>query len=119
MNELKLLGLAIKGIREAKGISMRELAERANLAPSTISVVEHGERDPNFNTLVAVCKVLGTKPSALLTLAEKLGRDLPDQIERRQESLRQEKAEIAKLSEELSSHISALIASSTTSGTSG
>ena len=119
MDDLKLLGLAIKAVREAKGLSMRELAERAELATSTISVVEHGERDPNFNTLVAVCRVLGTKPSTLLSLAEKLGQDLPKQIERRQEHLRQEKAEIAKLSEELSSHVSALLASSTSSGTPG
>jgi transcriptional regulator with XRE-family HTH domain len=76
MNELSKLGLAIKAARESLGLSMRQLAEAADLSPSTISLIESGQRDATFSTIVSISRALAVKPSILLDLAAGLDDDV-------------------------------------------
>ena len=75
-NELRSLGLSIKAARESKGLSMRQLAEKAGLSVSTISLLESGQRDVTFSTITGIARALDTKPSVLLDLALALGAEL-------------------------------------------
>lgn len=45
-------------LRESKGLSQEELAARAGLDRSYISLVERGRRSPTVNTLVKIADVL-------------------------------------------------------------
>lgn len=45
------LGLKLKSIRESKKISRKELAEKMNVTPTTITRYENGDRNLNFDTL--------------------------------------------------------------------
>jgi transcriptional regulator with XRE-family HTH domain len=52
-------GALLEHARRDAGLTRKELAERAGLAPSAISQYEHGTRSPGAVQLAAVCKVLG------------------------------------------------------------
>ena len=54
------LGQAIRAAREARGLSLRELARRVNVSPSFVSQIELGKANPSVGTLYAVVSVLGT-----------------------------------------------------------
>lgn len=59
----------IQEIREARGLSQRELAEKAGFgAPQTISDIELGKRDVKARELVRLARVLGTDVTVLLGL---------------------------------------------------
>lgn len=105
MNEIKTLGLAIKVAREGQGLSMRQLAEKAGVSVSTVSMIEGGERDPTFGTLVTIAKALGTKPSALLDVASSLTKGLPS-IEKNRTEMKRKKEEVSKLTNALSATLS-------------
>ena len=54
------LGPAVRAAREARGLSLRELARRLDVSPSFVSQVEHGKANPSVGTLYALVTVLGT-----------------------------------------------------------
>lgn len=58
----------LRQAREAKGLSMTQLAAQAGLSHAMISFVERNLRNPTFDTLLRISLVLGT--------------DLPDLIAR-------------------------------------
>jgi transcriptional regulator with XRE-family HTH domain len=49
--EARQIGLRIKELREARGMSSRELAERAGLTPQSVSRIENGRHDVVFTSL--------------------------------------------------------------------
>lgn len=51
-------GAAIKDAREAQGLSLRELAERAQVNAGYLSRVERGSRNPNPRWLASVIGAL-------------------------------------------------------------
>jgi len=57
------IGLEIKLIRERKGISGKELAERLGLSPSQVSRLEKGQRRINAETLRRIAEVLEVSPA--------------------------------------------------------
>ena len=70
-NELtRLLGRAVRETRERVGISQSELAAKADLHPTYVSVVERGLKSPTLYTLARIAKALEKKPSELIMLAE-------------------------------------------------
>ncbi len=87
---------------------MRELARKANLSASTISMLENGDRDVTLSTLTAICKVLGTKPSNLLTLASKLGNEA-SVIDKMRKQVRLQKEELEKLRDSIAEKASKLL----------
>jgi len=60
--------------RKALGLNQNELAKRAGIAQSTLSNIEKGRQRPQFDTISAICRVLGISILELLTYEEKPSR---------------------------------------------
>lgn len=52
------LGDRIKALREKRGLTRAELAERAGLSVIFVRKVEAGERNPSFDSLAEIARVL-------------------------------------------------------------
>lgn len=52
-------GIAIRALRDAQGLGLRELARLAEVNPSMLSQVERGLKDPSPRWLRAVTDALG------------------------------------------------------------
>lgn len=63
-------GKKIKSLRESKGWSQGTLAQRSDLAQSTISTLEIRTKHPNAQILQQVANALGTTVEDLLTEKE-------------------------------------------------
>ncbi len=63
------LGNAIKICREQKGLTRTELAEKAELSTSYISLLENNKRDPSLSKVEKIAEGLGVPMSILLFLA--------------------------------------------------
>ena len=63
---LKKLGLNIKILREAKGLSFRELSYACDIDNSKISKIEKGQINITFTTILQLAKALEVNPSELL-----------------------------------------------------
>lgn len=72
--ELPLLGRAIRLTREQRNLSTDELARTIAVPRENIDALESGSLDPTYELLVAIAEGLGTEPSALVLLAERLRR---------------------------------------------
>ena len=60
--------------RKELGLTQSELAKRAGIAQSTLSNIEKGKQRPQFDTISAICRVLGLSILELLTYEEKPSR---------------------------------------------
>ena len=63
------IGHAIRFCRQQKGMTQPQLAERASLSPSYLSVLEQGKRDPSLSTLKSIAEALSVPLSVLLFVA--------------------------------------------------
>lgn len=68
-------GKAIKIVRNTRGLSQKDLAERVGLAPSYISRMEAGERKPTTETLETISGALGI-PMYLMVLMSSEKKDI-------------------------------------------
>lgn len=66
------LGRAIGASRVERGLSRRQLADRAGLSYPYLCQLENGERNCPIGTLALVAAGLGTRASTLLARAEEL-----------------------------------------------
>lgn len=57
------LGLQVRALRKAKGLSLRELAGRARLSIGMISQIERGIASPSIRSLRQISDALGVPPS--------------------------------------------------------
>lgn len=57
--ELIALGTVIREKREAQELTQHELAERANVDRNYIGMVERGERNPSYLSLIKIAAGLG------------------------------------------------------------
>jgi predicted transcriptional regulator len=55
---LKAFGENLKRLREAKGLTTRQLADNADIAYSQIWTLESGQGDPTLTTLLALARAL-------------------------------------------------------------
>ena len=53
------LGRALRHLREERGLSLNELADRAEVDPETLARVERGAVDPRWSTVQALARGLG------------------------------------------------------------
>ncbi len=58
MQNKNVIGENIKRVREEKGMTQKELAEKCNLATITIRQYESGKREPKTRTLHKIAKAL-------------------------------------------------------------
>ncbi|WP_200956725.1 XRE family transcriptional regulator [Thermococcus barophilus] len=67
-NDTRMITLArnIRRLREEKGLSLTELAEKAGISKSTLSSLEAGKTNPTISTLWAIADALGVPFGALI-----------------------------------------------------
>ena len=53
----------LKEARAARLLTVRALAERAGVAPSTVYLAENGRSVPRFSVIRAICDALSVEPS--------------------------------------------------------
>lgn len=66
MKPTVLLGNTVRRLREAKGWSQEEMAEKANLHRTYISGIERGIRNPTLTILFKLADALGVEPGTLV-----------------------------------------------------
>ena len=75
-------GKALRIVRAAVGLQQQELAQRAGLTPSYVSLVEMGKRNPSSSAIRKLSRALKIPPHLLTLLAtEAEDADLIDQKE--------------------------------------
>jgi transcriptional regulator with XRE-family HTH domain len=67
-NEHRLLGGAVRALRERHGLSQAELAARAGLRRHHLAAIERGEVDPTFLTLVRITRAVPVPLVELMVL---------------------------------------------------
>jgi predicted transcriptional regulator len=65
------MGTALKTELEQKNMSIKELAEKAKIPPSTLYKVVSGERDPRFSTIKRIIEVFEPKNGFIAVIAAK------------------------------------------------
>jgi transcriptional regulator with XRE-family HTH domain len=64
------LGTALRELREERDLTQQQLAKKAGVAPTFLSDVERGTRNPSWSTILSIAKALKVKPSELVARAE-------------------------------------------------
>jgi transcriptional regulator with XRE-family HTH domain len=64
------LGVAIRLLRRARKLTIEDLAHAADMHPTYLSGIERGRRNPTWNKLTALARVLDIPMSALAHDAE-------------------------------------------------
>ncbi len=59
----------LKEARAARLLTVRGLAERAGVAPSTVYLAENGRSVPRFAVIRAICDALGVEPGDIAEFA--------------------------------------------------
>jgi transcriptional regulator with XRE-family HTH domain len=62
------IGLAIWGVRDDRGKSLRVVAGLAGMSKDTLQRIETGKRSPTLAEIVALANALDIAPSELMTL---------------------------------------------------
>lgn len=65
-----IFGQQLRKIREERKLSQEELAFRAKLDRTYISLLERGKRRPTLNTIFSLAAQLDIKPSELVRMVE-------------------------------------------------
>lgn len=66
-------GKAIRICRAAKGLSQKELASKAGIGSSHISLIEAGKRSPSLATVEKICDALRVPSHLVMLLAAEPG----------------------------------------------
>lgn len=66
------IGKEIKRLREEKGMSIRQLADKTGVIYSSIPAIESGKTDIRVGTLIRIAKGLGVSPEEILIGAKKM-----------------------------------------------
>jgi transcriptional regulator with XRE-family HTH domain len=68
-------GKTVRRRRQALGLTLEGLSERAKLSPNYLGTVETGRRDPSLSTVTKIAKALETTAAELLGGVKGLGPD--------------------------------------------
>ena len=58
--------MIVRQIREDRGLTQEELAERADVSATYIGFVERGDNVPTLTIIIQIALALGVRPSELL-----------------------------------------------------
>jgi transcriptional regulator with XRE-family HTH domain len=61
--------------RSARQLSQEALAEKAEIHPTHVGLIERGERNPSLNVSSAIARALGVNLSELIREAEQIQRN--------------------------------------------
>ena len=67
---LRRIRRRIRALRERRGLTQEDFADRCGVSVSFASLLERGERSPSYETLLQVAAALGLPPSELFRLEE-------------------------------------------------
>jgi transcriptional regulator with XRE-family HTH domain len=67
----KLLGEELRRARQKAGLTQEELAHRAQLDRSYVSLLENGHKTPTVDVLFRICTVSGVSASRVLARVER------------------------------------------------
>ena len=67
-------GENLKKIRESRGLTQKQLADKLNIASSTVGMYEQGRRQPDLDTLIKMSDKLLIPISMLIKTKYKLNR---------------------------------------------
>lgn len=70
-NKTKELGLIFRQRRQEKHMTMSQVAEKVNVAESTISRYENGSRDMPIKLFFDICDVLDLRPNDIQEMLRK------------------------------------------------
>ena len=62
-----MLGARIASLRQGRGLSQAELAQRLNISTSAVGMYEQGRREPSVDTLIALAREFGVSLDYLLS----------------------------------------------------
>lgn len=60
------IGKNIADLMKIKNISQTELAKRIGVVQSAVSLWINNKREPDYKTLLEICKILDTTPNEIL-----------------------------------------------------
>ena len=66
-----MLGAELKKARKAAGLTQEQLAFKAEIHRTYVSMLERGKGSPTVETLLRICKVLNVRASTLIRRIEK------------------------------------------------
>jgi transcriptional regulator with XRE-family HTH domain len=66
-----MLGAELQRARRKAGLTQEELAFRAGIDRSYVSLLEHDKKSPTLDMLLRVCAALGVKASGLVARMER------------------------------------------------
>lgn len=69
-----LFGKAIKEFRREAGFSQEDLADKANLDRTYISLIERGQRSPTVRAVIAICDAMDLPAATLFNRLDELRR---------------------------------------------
>src|SRR5229473_4778671 len=64
--DLALFGQRLRHARRASGLTLAELGERVGRAPSVLSLLENGRREPKLSLIEALARALGVTARDLM-----------------------------------------------------
>jgi transcriptional regulator with XRE-family HTH domain len=76
--QLRLLGQAIRSVRDEHDFTITDLAARIGVPPARLRALEAGQLDPDYELLLRIAESLHTRPSTFVIRAEELGRRTDD-----------------------------------------
>ncbi len=82
------IGKRLKELRENAELSGKALAEKANIAQSTISEIESGKTTPGIRILEKICRALGITPAEFFNPDTTRHKPLPADLARMVEKAR-------------------------------
>jgi len=74
-HDLARLGKALRALREERALTVSALAAASAVSEATISALEAGRLDPDFQLLLDIAAAIGVRPSELVSRAEQLAGD--------------------------------------------
>ncbi|HWJ37589.1 MAG TPA: helix-turn-helix transcriptional regulator [Sphingomicrobium sp.] len=67
MDMRKLVGRNVRALRQARGMTQEQLAEKSGFSQQYISDLERGRRNPTVVSLYELAQALGSTPVELIT----------------------------------------------------
>jgi transcriptional regulator with XRE-family HTH domain len=64
--DAELFGAVVRELREARGWTQEQLAERANMNASYLGFVERGDNVPTLTIIIQIAEGLAVEPAELL-----------------------------------------------------
>ena len=65
------IGAKLRAAREKLGLSQEDVAERAGVDRTYISILERGLKSPTLETMEKICAALGTLPERVIEAARR------------------------------------------------